>query len=81
MKSKCQVKYLDVELNQFLLENCIAKKIVGKSIAKPKFLYRQVKQFDMATRTLLLSSSAIWIMPAQHGIQGCPKELSRLSTA
>ena len=49
IQSKTQVKYLGVELDQFLSGDCITTKIVGKSIAKLKFLYRQAKHFDMGT--------------------------------
>ena len=56
MQSKSQVKYLGVELDQFLSRDCITTKIVGKSIAKLKFLYRQAKHFDMGTRKTLVST-------------------------
>ena len=53
IQSKSQVKYLGVELDQFLSGDCITTKIVGKSI---KFLYRQAKHFDMGTRKTLVST-------------------------
>ena len=56
IQSKSQVKYLGVELDQFLSGDCITTKIVGKSIAKLKFLYRQAKHFDMGTRKTLVST-------------------------
>ena len=36
--------------------NCIATKIVGKSIAKVKILYHQAKHFDMGTRKTIVST-------------------------
>ena len=38
IQSKSQVKYLGVELDQFLSGDCITTKLVGRSIAKLKFL-------------------------------------------
>ena len=56
IKSKTQVKYLGVELDQSLSGEIIARKIIGKSNAKLKFLYRQARNLDIVTKKTLVSA-------------------------
>ena len=75
IQSKSQVKYLGVELDQFLSGDCITTKIVGKSIENLNFYTARpnILIWEQEKHLFPLSSSAIWTMPAQLGIQGCPK--------
>jgi hypothetical protein len=50
------VKYLGVVLEQSLSGEGMAKKIISKSNAKLKFLYRQAKNVDMETTKILVSA-------------------------
>ena len=54
----CQihVKYLGIEIDQSLTGERVADKIICKSNAKLKFLYRQTKKVNMKTKTLLTSA-------------------------
>ena len=54
------VKYLDVELDQSLTGDGVAEKIISKSNAKLKFLYRQTRNVNLETKKL----------PAHHGTLG-----------
>lgn len=56
LTSKSCVKYLGVELDQSLSGSQTADKIISKSNAKLKFLYRQTRNFDTHTKKLLTSA-------------------------
>ena len=57
ISSKSCVKYIvGLELDQTLSGDQIADKIISKSSAKLKFLYRQAKHFDLQTKRLLTSA-------------------------
>lgn len=53
---KSCVKYLGVELDQSLSGSQTAEKIISKSNAKLKFLYRQTRKMDFNTKKLLVSA-------------------------
>ena len=44
------VKYLGVELDQSLTGDGVAEKIISKSNAKLKFLYRQTRNVNLETK-------------------------------
>ena len=50
------VKYLGVELDQSLTGDGVAEKIISKSNAKLKFLYRQTRNVNLETKKLLTSA-------------------------
>ena len=50
------VKYLGVELDQTLSGSQIAEKIISRSNAKIKFIYRQTRNMDFNTKKLLVSA-------------------------
>ena len=54
--SKSCLKYVGVELDQSLSNSQTADKIVSRSNAKIKCLYRQTRHFNMKTKKLLTSA-------------------------
>ena len=50
------VKYLGIELDQSLTGDGVAEKIISKSNAKLKFLYRQTRNVNIETNKLLTSA-------------------------
>ena len=52
IKAQSSVKYLGVNLDNFLSGEAIANSIIGKVNSRLKFLYRQCSYFDENTRSL-----------------------------
>ena len=56
LASQTHVKYLGIDLDQSLTGERVADKIICKSNAKLKFLYRHTKTINMKTKTLLTTA-------------------------
>ena len=54
--SKTCVKYIGLDLDQSLSGDFIADKVISKSNAKLKFLYRQARNVNLETKKLLISA-------------------------